>query len=277
MAIRTISSPGVEINEVDKSIIARPINLNSTFACGFANQGPTDEIVSVGSLTEFEDVFGVPSNAAERYFYHSCKQILTQAPASLFVTRFPYGSGAGDGFANQHSALIYPIKSTISTTIASLSTFGGSLALSSNGVSDYPVLDGYTTSETNFEVDSENFATVYDIANDTLVDVVTSVNLSTQTIPFSASTSYYIQAPHSVLVTDTQYDNLVNGGGLAWQSTAQYVDATSTPIENYDDILKYGGLVVLDSVKTTINNLFEGYYVALADNSENNPASDFTA
>jgi hypothetical protein len=34
-------------------------------------------------------------------------------------------------------------------------------------------------------------------------------------------------------------------------------------------------LIIINSAKTTINNLYEGYYVALADNSNLNPSTDF--
>jgi hypothetical protein len=122
MATRTIASPGVEINEVDLSIVARPAGATNTFITGFASQGPTDEIINVGSLSEFEDTFGTPTNSAERYLYHTARQILTQSPTNLLVTRMPYGSGAGEGFANQYTALVYPISAD-ATTYESASSF----------------------------------------------------------------------------------------------------------------------------------------------------------
>ena len=276
MSIRTISSPGVEINEVDLSVIARPVNLNNTFACGFANQGPTDEIINIGSVSEYENVFGTPTTPAERYLYHSCKQILTQAPANLYVTRMPYGSGAGIGFSNQYSALVYPIKGTSTTPVATLSTFGGSVALSSNGVDSYPVLLGYTDFEISNDIASTQTTLVYDYKTDTLTNVVTSVTEGSNTITYTENTVYKIEEPYSVLLTDEEYLSLTNGIA-GWSDKTQYVDSTTTPITSFEDILKYGGIVVLDSVKSTINNLYEGYYVGIADNSENNPASDFTA
>lgn len=277
MAIRTISSPGIQINEIDKSIIARPVNFNNTFVCGFANQGPTDEVINVGSLSEFEDVFGTPSNAAERYFYHSCKQILTQAPANLFVTRVPYGSGAGEGFSNQYSALVYPIKGSNTSEIVTLSSWNGTLALSSNGVDSYPVYTGITTVDIRRFVSTYNTATIYNPITDSIVSAITSVTEGPNYIPYEDNTTFTLEAPHSVLLSEYEYETIVNGGATAWSSSSEYIDASTTPINNFSDIVKYGGLVVLDSSKTTVNNLFEGYYVAISDNSENNPASDFTS
>ncbi len=122
MATRTISSPGVEITETDKSFTTRANPALNTFITGFASQGPTDEVINIGSLTEFEEVFGSPTNAAERYLYHSARQLLTQSPANLLVTRMPYGSGAGEGYSNQYTALVYPISAD-STSYETASSF----------------------------------------------------------------------------------------------------------------------------------------------------------
>ena len=63
---RTIQSPGVEIREVDLTL--RPVvnQGTSVFIAGFANQGPIDEVLQPTSLSEFEQIYGVPTNAAEQ-------------------------------------------------------------------------------------------------------------------------------------------------------------------------------------------------------------------
>jgi hypothetical protein len=203
MATRTIASPGVQINEVDLSLIARPVGVTNTFITGFAAEGPTDEIINVGSISEFESVFGSPTNSAERYLYHSARQLLTQSPTNLLVTRMPYGSGAGEGFSNQYTALVYPISGN----------------------------------ETDYE----------------------------------SSTAFEIRPPKSILLTDQQYLDLTENN-VTWANS--YVD---DEILSFEDLQTKGGLVVVDTKKSTINNLYEGYYVAIADNSENNPASDFVS
>lgn len=105
---RTIQSPGVEVKEIDLSL--RP-NLpvgTTVFIPGFANQGPTDELLTVTSLTEFEQVYGLPQNAAERYMYHSVKAVF-QSPANVLVTRLPYGGGSGATVADNSSVQVYPV------------------------------------------------------------------------------------------------------------------------------------------------------------------------
>jgi hypothetical protein len=108
--IRTINSPGVEIREIDLSTRAvTPIGTN-VFITGFAPQGPTYEILELSSLTEFESVYGTPTNAAERYFYYSVRQLLANGNGpSVKVARLPYGSGAGEGTASEYSALAFPV------------------------------------------------------------------------------------------------------------------------------------------------------------------------
>ena len=103
---RTIESPGVEINERDLSLNATlPVGTN-VFVQGFATQGPTDELINITSESELEDIYGLPTNAAERYFYHTCKQVL-KSPGNLLATRMPYGSGDGSGYGS-YSALVFP-------------------------------------------------------------------------------------------------------------------------------------------------------------------------
>ena len=201
MAARTISSPGVQINEVDLSAIARPTGETNIFITGFASQGPTDEVVNITSISEFESIFGTPTNAAERYLYHSSKQILTTSPANLLITRLPYGENYGDGFSNKYSALVFPICA--------------------NNNTDY-----------------------------------------------SLATEYQILNPISILLDDDQYEKLVTND-VAWLSG--YNSGTVTDFSK----IGYGGIVVLNEAKTTINNVYDGYYIGFADNVNNNPSTNF--
>lgn len=201
MAARTISSPGVQINEIDLSAITRPSGETNVFITGFAPQGPTDEVINITSVSEFESVYGLPTNAAERYLYHSAKQILTTSPANLLVTRMPYGNNLGDGFSNKYSALVFPISSN-----------------SSNG--------------------------------------------------YETATEYQILPPVSILLSDDEYEKLVTND-VAWLSSYR-----TLPINDFSNI-GYGGIVVVNDAKTSINNVFEGYYMGFADNSNNNPYTKF--
>jgi hypothetical protein len=113
---RTIDSPGVEIRERDLSLNASlPVGTN-ILVHGYATQGPTDELLNVTSVTEWEQIYGSPENAAERYFYHACRQVIN-SPGNLVCTRMPYGSGDGTG-TSDYSALLYPISGFGDTAVA---------------------------------------------------------------------------------------------------------------------------------------------------------------
>lgn len=127
---RTIQSPGVEIKEIDLTL--RPVTIEGTsvFIAGFAAQGPIDEVLQPTSISEFEQIYGSPTNAAERYFYHTVKNVVNSSPARLLVTRLPYGNDKGDGFASwRYSALAYPVKA-LSANMASPSFPTASTSLS---------------------------------------------------------------------------------------------------------------------------------------------------
>ena len=129
---RTIQSPGVEINEIDLTL--RPVTIEGTsvFIAGFSNQGPIDEVLQPTSISEFEQIYGTPTNSAERYFYHTVRNVVNSSPARLLVTRLPYGNNKGEGFESwRYSALAYPVKAlsasptgaTIGTNLSAAQTY----------------------------------------------------------------------------------------------------------------------------------------------------------
>ena len=106
---RSIQSPGVEITEKDLSLSPSIPAGTNIFMAGFAAKGPTDEILQVTSVQELEQVYGTPTNSAERYFYHSARQILSVPAGTLYTTRLPYGEGTGEGYGSKYGALVYPV------------------------------------------------------------------------------------------------------------------------------------------------------------------------
>ena len=114
MARRTIQSPGVEIRESDLSL--RTVSQGTTtYIAGFANNGPTDEVVGISNITDFEQVYGAPRTPAERYFYHSVRAALNST-GSVLVNRLPYGSDSGQGFGSKISVLAYPTSGISNNT-----------------------------------------------------------------------------------------------------------------------------------------------------------------
>jgi len=106
---RTIQSPGVQIAEQDLSLRATASDATNVLVAGFAPQGPTYEPIVVSTLSEFEQIYGSPTNAAERYFYHTAKAIF-QSPATMYAARLGYGPNLGEGFGSRYTALVYPVR-----------------------------------------------------------------------------------------------------------------------------------------------------------------------
>lgn len=106
---RTIQSPGVEIREKDLSLrVQTPVGTN-ILVPGFAPQGPTGEPILVTTISEFEQIFGQPGTAAERYLYYSMKEAVN-SNANVWCLRLPYGGEGGAGWTNSYSALFYPMS-----------------------------------------------------------------------------------------------------------------------------------------------------------------------
>lgn len=119
---RTILSPGVEIFEENISQIA-PQNVGTNiFIAGYAAQGPTDEVLKITSRAELDQIYGTPTNSAERYFYHGIRGMLN-SPANIYTSRLPYGAGSGTGFGSEYSALVYPAKTYNAATSAVETSF----------------------------------------------------------------------------------------------------------------------------------------------------------
>ena len=113
----TLESPGVEINEIDLSVNP-DIGVGTTvYVVGFAPQGPSDEPTYLSSLVEYEEIFGLPETAAERYAYNAVKQLTTTSNANVLFTRMPYGSGCGIGYSNNYSALVFPTVGVSATEV----------------------------------------------------------------------------------------------------------------------------------------------------------------
>ena len=212
---RTINSPGVELREKDLSLRVPTTAGTSVYITGFADQGPTDEVIKPSSLSEFTNIYGLPTNAAERYFYHTVRSVFNSS-AEVYVNRLPWGADTGAGFGSQIGVLAYPV-----------------VALSSNST--------YTST------------------------------LSTG-IPYDAegNVTYVVGQPTQFSISKEQYLSILNGETFVWSnlSAASFNNLAS---------LGNAGILVFNKAQTTIDNKYKGHYIALADNTNINPASAYDA
>ena len=106
---RIINSPGVQITEKDLSLRADVPTGTVVVVPGFAPQGPVAEPIQITTASELEAIYGIPTTAAERYFYYSCREVLN-SPAILNTVRLPYGEELGEAFDKAYSILSYPMQ-----------------------------------------------------------------------------------------------------------------------------------------------------------------------
>ncbi len=102
MTSRKRNSPGIEINEIDRSQYNnRPdfsIVGTTTFVCGFADKGPNYTTEWINSTKTLKDLYGAPTNEPEKYFYNSAIEILGRGGIFL-ASKLPYDNLSKDKFA----------------------------------------------------------------------------------------------------------------------------------------------------------------------------------
>ena len=260
---RTIQSPGVEIKEVDLSLRPDlPVGTN-VFVAGFAHQGPTDELLTVSSVSEFEQIYGTPRNAAERYFYHTCKQVLNSS-ANLTVTRLAYGANESGGqLGEKFSVQVFPVFPR--PTVASLRALSASDAASDEETL-YKALTA-ATAEPLADTMYEN-----ETASQAVAEYVVGVDgVNGNGWEATKSDAYYFGAPSNIELSDDEYRKILTN---SIQLSSKL--GSRQTFETYDD-MKDAGMMVLNTKRLATNEKFEGYYIGLADNTNLNPATDFDA
>ena len=347
---RTIESPGVQITETDLS--SRTVDTEivpTAVVTGFASQGPTDQIVTVKSISEFQAVFGFPQNAAERYLWHTVEQLLASGP-EVKVTRLPYGANGGDGSQNYYNALLYPIM-PLGTDLSSAGTYyilpPTSVLMSENQYETYIKENNLNWSSSVDYVSSLNnqsFSISQHVASGIFLDILNELNINDPSdladiAGWTWSTYYNPKTPSSnqfyLTRSLSSYDinsifidklqtyiknsvsettGLANqlekyyGAPTAWVDTfvsdfstlinatsaySDYVNGTITninalynmkylskrsadsfTIKSLGDIHK-AGIVLVNKDKLAVNELYEGFYVGLSDNSDDSPTTNF--
>ena len=109
--VSSLSAPGVEVREYDNSLRITNNTGTTVFVPGYAAQGPVEEVITISSINDFENIYGIPTNDAERYFYYTCLAILNNSGpgTTLLTSRLAYGANDGDNVANAYTLLAYPV------------------------------------------------------------------------------------------------------------------------------------------------------------------------
>lgn len=93
MAIRSITAPGVEIKEIDKSGYTPVMTGTTVYLKGFSPKGEPYKYMEVTTRSAFEQIYGTPDTEAERYFYAGACETLNQG-GRLYAARLPYDNEA---------------------------------------------------------------------------------------------------------------------------------------------------------------------------------------
>lgn len=250
----TLSSPGVEVREIDASVRVTTNGGTTVFIPGFASQGPVEEVTSISSITDFEQIFGVPTNAAERYFYYTVLAVLNNSSSTttILVSRLPYGVGEGDTVSDAYTILAYPAISYTADTVISYKKDSNGNA--SNVVDDSAAPTKTYTSLGKFKPDSpDTYKTTIDASGDAV-----KVTEKNATYLIGAPTSFQMSlAEYYELLTDVLFKS--NG----WSNS-------TGKIEKWDD-LRNAAFIVVNKSRSIVNESLEGFYFGINDNIFNEP------
>lgn len=173
----TLGSPGIEIREIDNSIRIDANTSTTVFVPGYASQGPVEEVISIGSLGDFELIYGKPSNGAERYFYYTVKALLDKGGSGIRVltSRLPYGAGAGDGVSDAYTLLAYPAVPVIKSN----SGRDTDCFIATNDVlpTSFATLSGTDAPTLNTELSTYEIHVEEDYLNDSEISVEQKLNI----------------------------------------------------------------------------------------------------
>lgn len=91
--MRTITAPGVEWREIDRSGYSPAMTGTACYILGFANKGEAYKPMEFTSRAAWTSYYGEPDNEAERYFYAAACEVLNQN-GRLYCARLPYDNEA---------------------------------------------------------------------------------------------------------------------------------------------------------------------------------------
>lgn len=91
--MRTITAPGVEIKEIDKSGYSPAMTGTACYIMGFTDKGEAYQPMEFTSRAAFVSYYGDPDNEAERYFYAAANEVLNNN-GRLYCARLPYDNDA---------------------------------------------------------------------------------------------------------------------------------------------------------------------------------------
>ena len=87
--MRTITAPGIEIREIDRSGYSPAMTGSTCYIMGFSDKGEPYKPMEFTSRAAWVNYYGEPDTEAERYFYAAVCEVLNQN-GRLYCARLPY-------------------------------------------------------------------------------------------------------------------------------------------------------------------------------------------
>lgn len=272
----TLGSPGVEIREIDNSIRLDSSSTTTIFIPGFSSQGPVDEVMSIGTISDFETIYGTPTNAAERYFYYTVKAILDNSGTSTTVlcSRLPYGDDLGDTVSNAYTMLAYPAIPVVKKNYKKATTETGWEIITDKTTK---IDDDATLSEVSFDFDQfilpssdaeKDFVKAFNIIQTTDGESKTLAEASIEEYYFSIDDDDTI-TDLSVTKIDSTNSKVPSIGDLIVFS--ENIKNNAPTIEFNSSTYKAEGIISVEVSDTTTNDVFlhASYSLKNTNNSTN--------
>ena len=139
MQSHTRQSPGIEINEIDRSQYGSRTEYSVTgttvLMTGFSDKGTPSVPTLVTNMNQFADEFGEPTNEPERYLYDGAAEIVRRGGRCV-VAKLPYDNASNGMYAqlryrvNSRPTLDAEVQRSLSSADPSLTSY---FELSSDG------------------------------------------------------------------------------------------------------------------------------------------------
>ena len=272
----TLGSPGVEIREIDNSIRLDSSSTTTIFIPGFSSQGPVDEVMSIGTISDFETIYGTPTNAAERYFYYTVKAILDNSGTSTTVlcSRLPYGDDLGDTVSNAYTMLAYPAIPVVKKNYKKATTETGWEIITDENTK---IDDAATLSEVSFDFDQ--FILPSSNAEKAFVkafNIIQTTDDESKTLAEASIEEYYFSIDDDDTITDlsvTKIDSTNSivpsiGDLIVFSENIKNIAPT---IDFNNNTYKAEGIISVEVSDTTTNDVFlhASYSLKNTNNSTN--------
>ena len=112
---RKIQSPGIELNEIDRSqydLVDNSLpNSPNVFVTGFAAKGEDYALQWMNSKQTLDDTYGMPTTEFEKYFYNAINEVINRG-GTCIAAKLPYDNNAKD----YYNCIEYQFDLTISAT-----------------------------------------------------------------------------------------------------------------------------------------------------------------